>query len=245
MQRLRRLAFALSAVALSTLVLGALQISASDGRAAAAVSSSTRSAARPAAHPSHRRRHHARKHQPGASSNQGRSIAQGSNRSADPSVTIADFSFTPATITVHVGDTVTWINNGPSAHTATADDGSFNTGVLQKGQSASVTFHRPGTFGYHCAIHPFMHGTVVVLGNPKTPSPEHTTPKTHSSGPGAPGKHSGGPSKSANPAVTTPAASAQNQLPFTGVDVEAIVALGLVLGASGLVLQWLRRRRLG
>ena len=60
---------------------------------------------------------------------------------------------------------MTWLNNGPSAHTATADDGSFNTGVLPKGHSASHTFTKAGTFTYICSIHPFMHGTVVVLAN--------------------------------------------------------------------------------
>jgi plastocyanin len=67
-------------------------------------------------------------------------------------VTIADFQFTPATITIHAGDTVTWTNAGPSAHTATARDGSFDTGVLQRGQTASHAFTQPGTFAYFCSI---------------------------------------------------------------------------------------------
>src|SRR5215210_1753329 len=50
---------------------------------------------------------------------------------ASGSVTIADFSFTPATITVNQGDTVTWNNNGPTPHSATAAGGSFDTGILQ------------------------------------------------------------------------------------------------------------------
>ena len=85
-------------------------------------------------------------------------------------MTIADFQFTPATITIHVGDTVTWVNNGPSAHTATASNNSFNTGVLPKGHSASHTFTTAGTFSYICSIHPFMHGTVIVLANTTTTS---------------------------------------------------------------------------
>ncbi len=102
----------------------------------------------------------------------------------DTSVTISDFQFTPATITIHVGDTVTWTNHGPSAHTATANNGSFNTGVLQKGHSASHTFTTAGTFTYICQIHPFMHGTVVVLANTtSTTTPKTTTtPATHHSG---------------------------------------------------------------
>ena len=83
----------------------------------------------------------------------------------DPGVTIADFHFSPASTTIHVGDTITWSNSGPSSHTATAGNGSFNTGILKKGQSASHTFTQPGTYAYACQIHPFMHGTIIVLAS--------------------------------------------------------------------------------
>ncbi len=78
------------------------------------------------------------------------------------SVTIKDFEFGPATVTVTVGGTVTWTNNGPSTHTVTADDGSFNSGDLTVGKTFSQTFNTAGTFSYHCSIHPFMTATVVV-----------------------------------------------------------------------------------
>lgn len=82
---------------------------------------------------------------------------------ASGSVTIDDFSFSPSSITVGVGDTVTWANSGPSAHTATATDGSFDTGLLDSGESASATFERAGSFSYLCEPHPFMKGTVRVV----------------------------------------------------------------------------------
>ena len=78
------------------------------------------------------------------------------------SVTIKDFEFTPATVTIAVGGTVTWTNNGPSTHTATADDGSFDSGNLSQGKTFSHTFQAAGTFTYHCSIHPFMTATVIV-----------------------------------------------------------------------------------
>jgi LPXTG-motif cell wall-anchored protein len=81
---------------------------------------------------------------------------------ASGSVTIADFSFSPATITINQGDTVTWNNNGPTPHSATASDGSFDTGILKKGGSGSHTFSQAGSFSYFCKPHPFMKGTVVV-----------------------------------------------------------------------------------
>jgi plastocyanin len=94
---------------------------------------------------------------------------------ADPGVTISDFRFTASTVTVHACQTITWTNDGPSSHTATARDGSFDTGILKKGASASHTFTRPGTFTYYCRIHPFMHGTVIVQPAITTPAASHTS----------------------------------------------------------------------
>ena len=70
---------------------------------------------------------------------------------ASGSVTIADFSFTPGTITINQGDTVTWVNNGPTPHSATANDGSFNTGILEGRPAGSHTFNQAGTFAYFCS----------------------------------------------------------------------------------------------
>ena len=80
----------------------------------------------------------------------------------DHAVQIKGFAFAPRTITVKVGDTVTWTNEDSARHTATADDGSFDTGLLAKGQSGSVTFDTPGTYMYFCTPHPNMKGTIVV-----------------------------------------------------------------------------------
>jgi LPXTG-motif cell wall-anchored protein len=143
---------------------------------------------------------------------------------SDPTVTIADFQFTPATITIHVGDTVTWVNNGPSAHTATAGNNSFNTGVLQKGQSASHTFTTAGTFSYICSIHPFMHGTVVVLANATTPSTTSTTPSSSTP-----------PAATTTPSTTT--GQTAGELPMTGFALTATALAGLLLAGVGLTLR--------
>jgi plastocyanin len=160
----------------------------------------------------------------------------------DPAVTIADFQFTPGSVTVHVGDTITWTNNGPSTHTATARDGSFDTGQLKKGQSASHTFTHAGTFAYFCQIHPFMHGTIVVQAAPATT----TTPAVSSSG--APAGAASAPSTSSTAGSTgstgssTPAPStasapvAHSALPVTGLDLTKGLAIGLVLLGVGLPL---------
>lgn len=81
---------------------------------------------------------------------------------ATNTVTIQNYAFSPATITVKVGDTVTWTNNDSAPHSATADDGSFDTGTFSQGQSKSITFKKAGTFTYHCSVHPYMKGTVIV-----------------------------------------------------------------------------------
>ncbi len=77
------------------------------------------------------------------------------------SVTIKDYEFTPTTVTIKVGDTVTWTNNGPSTHTVTADDGSFASGNLNQGGTFSHTFQTAGTFTYHCSIN----GSMTAMTN--------------------------------------------------------------------------------
>jgi len=78
------------------------------------------------------------------------------------SVTIRDFEFDPQTVTIRAGGTVTWTNEGPSVHTATADDGAFDSGNLNRGDSFTQTFDEPGTYPYHCTPHPFMTAEVIV-----------------------------------------------------------------------------------
>ena len=78
-------------------------------------------------------------------------------------VLIQDFSFKPAHITIKRGTRVTWINKDMTTHTATANNGAFDSGRLRPGQSYSHTFKTAGrTNKYHCEIHPDMRGSVVV-----------------------------------------------------------------------------------
>jgi plastocyanin len=79
------------------------------------------------------------------------------------SVRIVNYSFLPPTLTIKVGTRVTWGNKDATAHTATADQGSFDTGTLNKGQRMTITFNKPGTFTYHCEFHAFMTGTIKVV----------------------------------------------------------------------------------
>jgi len=152
----------------------------------------------------------------------------------DPGVTIVDFQFNPGSITIHTGDTITWANTGSQPHTATANDHSFDTGTLNKGQSASHTFTQPGTFSYICTIHPFMHGTVTVVGSGGGGS------GGGGSGSGSSGGTSSGSSSgsAATDGSGGSSASGSGQLPFTGFNLVAAGLTGLLLIASGAGLRW-------
>jgi LPXTG-motif cell wall-anchored protein len=138
---------------------------------------------------------------------------------ANGSVTIADFSFSPGSITIDTGDTVTWVNNGPTGHSATATGGEFNTGVLKAGQSASHTFAKAGAYSYYCLPHPFMKATVVVQAA-QAGGGDGTSETT-----GAPGTTETG--------ATASQADSGPALPSTGSDSGALLTLGglmLLLG---------------
>ena len=99
-------------------------------------------------------------------------------------VMIQNYKYTPAALTVSVGDTVKWTNMDTAPHTVTVTSGpvKFNSGNLAKGQSFSYTFTKAGTYAYYCAVHPDMTAKVTVAGSttptptPTTPTPKPTTP---------------------------------------------------------------------
>ena len=93
---------------------------------------------------------------------------------------IQNYKFSPAALTVAVGDTVKWTNMDTAPHTVTVTSGpvKFNSGNLAKGESFSYTFTKAGTYAYYCAVHPDMTAKVTVTGStPTTPTPTPTTPK--------------------------------------------------------------------
>lgn len=81
---------------------------------------------------------------------------------APPTVRIAGDAFTPKTLTVEAGQTVTFVNGDDDAHTVTAVDGSFDSKGLDTGDIWRHAFTKPGAYAYFCEMHPFMKGTVVV-----------------------------------------------------------------------------------
>jgi plastocyanin len=161
-------------------------------------------------------------------------------------VSIKNFAFNPPNATVAPGTPVTWVNNDQVSHTATANDGAFDSGTLQPGQSYSFKFDKPGTYAYHCEIHPYMTATVTVSGASASASP------TVNASPSASASGSASASASGSAMATSPTASAINsptdspstqQLPSSGGSSLGLVAgLALVaLGAIALVLVLVRR----
>jgi len=80
------------------------------------------------------------------------------------SIKIANFNFGPAALTVPAGTSITWTNNDDDAHSVVADDKAFRSAPLDTGESYSFTFAKAGTYGYHCGLHPQMHGKIIVTG---------------------------------------------------------------------------------
>lgn len=82
---------------------------------------------------------------------------------ATSKVTINNFAFSPATITIKAGTTVTWTNNDEEPHTVVSPSAGMKSKTLAgTSNTYSHAFSTPGTYAYNCSIHPFMHGTVVV-----------------------------------------------------------------------------------
>ena len=172
-------------------------------------------------------------------------------------VSIKNFAFNPPNTTVSAGTTVTWVNNDQVPHTATANDGAFDSGTLQPGQSYSFKFDKPGTYAYHCNIHPDMSATVTVSGASASASPSASasssgsasltasaSPSAYSSG-SASASSSGSAmaTSSTASAITSPTASASTQqLPSSGgSSLELVAGLALVAFAIALVLILVRR----
>ena len=89
-------------------------------------------------------------------------VPRGSNPPAKVAVTIDNFNFNPATLTVAAGSTVVWTNQDDVPHTVTSDENVFGSPALDSGEKFEFTFTKAGTFSYYCKVHPHMTGKVVV-----------------------------------------------------------------------------------
>jgi plastocyanin len=148
------------------------------------------------------------------------SILDGNSQSA--------YRFSPSSISVGTGDTVTWTNNGAEPHDVTGDG--LSSGTLDPGQGYSHTFSSAGTFSYICSIHPFMKGSVTVQASGGSGGSD-----SGNAG-GDPGLT--GPGSESSAVGSSGAAGSGTQLPSTGMPMAPLLA-----GGGGLVLLGLLLRR--
>jgi amicyanin len=157
---------------------------------------------------------------------------------ADEDVSIVDFDFTPGSVTVTVGDTVTWTNNGEAPHDVTFVAEDVKSEILANGETYDRTFESEGTFDYICSIHPQMTGTVVVEAAAAEPTeapteeptaePTATDPATEEPATEEPATEEPGATQGPPETATEAGRSVPGSLP-------AILA-GLLFLATGLVL---------
>ena len=135
---------------------------------------------------------------------------------ATQAIDIANFAFSPASVTIEAGTTVTWTNSDSVTHNATDNGGAFASGDLATGQSYSFTFDTEGTYNYMCTIHPQMTGTIVVTAAGGEPTA--TEPPTATEAP------TGMPSTGSGPGL----GSAASQTSVLLIAAAFAVMLGLV-----------------
>lgn len=118
------------------------------------------------------------------------------NNTAPNTVNIQNNAFNPNSLTVQTGTTVNWVNLDSNTHRVTSDSDVFDSGNLSKDQSYSFTFSQPGTYTYHCTLHPNEVGTIIVTAsstNPSNPStPSNPSNPSTSSNPSTPSTTSSG-----------------------------------------------------
>ena len=90
------------------------------------------------------------------------SLAQAAAADAGPQVIIDNYAFSPASLTVKVGTTVTWINQDDDAHTVDSTQGKFKSGTMNKGGRFEFRFTEAGEYPFFCRFHPKMTGKVIV-----------------------------------------------------------------------------------
>jgi plastocyanin len=150
---------------------------------------------------------------------------------ASMTVSIGDNFYSPKSVSIDVGDTVTWVNNGQAQHSATASDGSFDTGIFGPGGRRSHTFNQAGSFDYYCLVHgTAQSGTIAVAASGGGGA--------SAAGGGGAGSGGGGSGPSEASAVaSSEAAGNSSSLPATGSNPLPPLLVGVALLLAGLGLR--------
>lgn len=125
-------------------------------------------------------------------------LAPARAEAAPQHVTIENYAYSPGTVTVYVGDTVSWTNHDQASHdvVTTSAPAAFQSPLLATGEGWSFTFTVPGTYAYYCSVHPDMRAQVVVLPAPQAEAPAPAPVRTQA------------PAQAPPPVATTTAAPA-------------------------------------
>jgi plastocyanin len=99
---------------------------------------------------------------PSTTASAAEAAAPSGKSSAEPTISIHEFMFSPTSVTVTAGTTVHWKNLDPEPHTIRSVDATFKSEALDQDDSFAFKFDKPGTYRYVCSIHPQMMGTIVV-----------------------------------------------------------------------------------
>lgn len=153
-------------------------------------------------------------------------------------VDMQDSVFSPATLTVEVGDTVTFKNTGALPHTAQTKDGTFDTGNVSSGQSKDVVMKKAGTFSYFCLYHEStgMVGTIEVKGAPGAATPVETAPPD-----AAPTPDPASSPEAAAPPVAKP--PTEKYFPIIGIGLIALMFGGIGMGFLKNLLKGIEARK--
>jgi plastocyanin len=166
---------------------------------------------------------------------------------ADQAVAITDFAYTPDPVTVSAGTVVTWTNQAGQAHTVTSDSGTtLASGRLGPGDSYGNLFDTPGTYAYHCEIHPTqMKGTIVVTAATASSAPSGSVGPTPPPGTLPPDFKTPIPSvEASSSAAPSPLPSGGGDGTSSGSSTPLLLGLLLVVLIVGIVLYtaWRRQR---
>lgn len=159
-------------------------------------------------------------------------------------VTIQNFAYAPASISVPVGTTISWTNRDSTAHTVTSNSGAFDSGIMNAGASYSFTFNQAGTFAYHCEIHPFMVASITVTGSAAAApaAPTAARAPVANTGGAAPTRasapSSGGTTAPVLPTTGQPRSTAHTEVMLALSAAIAVIVVGMTLRLRG-------RRRIG
>ena len=154
-------------------------------------------------------------------------LASAPAAAATHTIVIRQYAYSPASLTIRQGNTVTWTNQDSVEHDVTVTQGptSFRSPMLAKGQSWRHTFDTPGTWSYICSVHPDMRATVTVQPRP-TPTPSAAAASLPPTGAARPeATHTAGPKHPAGNRPAAPASSAAPNVAAAGTTAASAVSV--------------------